>query len=285
MVSRRHPEAEEKRQRPELTCLVPLGDGSYASGSVWRDNLAMGGITVPNTYIESATSVSRSMVTDLTLSGLLGLAFAQPSEIEPAAPTLLDTLTPLLDAPLFTVDLHWHSNGVYEFGKIDSTKYTGEMMYTPLVNNSKYWELAFTGFNVGPSLYWLESEWKAIVDTGTTLMLLQDDLVELYYKNASSVGATYNATLDAYIFPCNATLPDLHIGFDNSYIASIPGKYLNYTDLQELSDFQNCYGGLQAVGSLPFSILGDVFLKSMYTVFDIGGARVGMADKVLNAKD
>lgn len=222
------------------------------------------------------------MVTDTVLSGLLGLAYNQPSQVHPAAPTVLDLLTPLLDAPVFTVDLHWHANGLYEFGRIDSTKYTGDLLYTPLVNDSKYWEFTFTGFNVGGSIYWLESQWPAIVDTGTTLILLQDDLVKLYYDNATDVGAAYNATVDGYTFPCDAALPDLHMGFDNGYYASIPGKYLNYTDMAELGQPGVCYGGLQSVGALPFSILGDVFLKTVYAVFDIGNGRVGLADKELN---
>lgn len=262
--------------------LLTLGDGSSASGSVWKDTVLLGNITVPEVFVESALAVSRSMVTDKVLSGLLGLAYAQPSEILPVAPTFLDLLTPLLDAPVFTVDLHWHTNGLYEFGRIDNTKYTGEMFYTPLINGSKYWEFIFSGFNVGPSIYWLESRWRAIVDTGTTLILLQDDLVKLYYNNATEAGAAYNATVDGYTFPCNATLPDLHIGFDNGYYATIPGKYLNYADMAELGQPGYCYGGLQSVGALPFSILGDVFLKAVYAVFDIGNGRVGLADKVLN---
>jgi aspergillopepsin I len=264
------------------TVLLPLGDGSYASGSVWKDTVLLGNISIPNAIVESAVTVSRSMVTDTVLSGLLGLAYAQPSQVYPAAPSFLDLLTPMLDTPVFTVDLHWHANGLYEFGRIDSTKYTGEMLYTPLVNNSKYWEFTFTGFNIGPSIEWLESKWPAIVDTGTTLLLLQDDLAQLYYANATGVGAVYNATVDGYTYPCNATLPDLHIGFDNGYYVSIPGKYLNYTDMAELGSPGTCYGGVQSVGALEFSILGDVFLKAVYAVFDIGNGRVGLADKPLN---
>ena len=30
-----------------------------------------------------------------------------------------------------------------------------------------------------------------------------------------------------------------------------------------------CYGGCQSRGDLPFSILGDVFLKNVYAIFDV----------------
>ncbi|OIW27596.1 acid protease [Coniochaeta ligniaria NRRL 30616] len=261
---------------------IMYGDGSYASGSVWKDTILLGNITIPDVIVESAVTVSRSMVTDTVLSGLLGLAYSLPSQVYPVAPTFLDVLTPVLDAPVFTVDLHWHTDGLYEFGRIDTTKYTGEMFYTPVTNNSKYWGFTFTGYNIGPSVEWLESEWAAIVDTGTTLILLQDDLVKLYYDNATDAGAAYNSTVDGYTYLCNATLPDLHMGFENGYYVTIPGKYLNYTDMAELGQPDMCYGALQSVGALPFSILGDVFLKAVYAVFDIGKGQIGLADKTLN---
>lgn len=260
---------------------MPLGDGSYASGSVYSDTVTLGNLSIPDVIVESANTVSRSMITDQVLSGLLGLAFSQPSQVYPEAPSFLDTFTPLLDAPLFTVDLHWHTNGLYEFGKIDSTKNTSEILYTPLVNGSKYWEFQFTGYNVGSDLVWLKSHWNAIVDTGTTLLLLQDDLVDLYYKNATGIDAVYNSTVDGYTYPCDSTLPDLHIGFANGQYVTVPGKYLNYTDMAELGNPEMCYGGVQAAGPLPFSILGDVFLKAVYAVFDIGGSQIGLADKPL----
>ena len=80
-----------------LTCAPAPGDGSYASGSVWKDTVLLGNISIPDVIVESAVTVSRSMVTDQVLSGLLGLAYAQPSQVYPAAPTFLDLLTPLLD--------------------------------------------------------------------------------------------------------------------------------------------------------------------------------------------
>lgn len=238
----------------------------------------MGGLTIPNAIVESAVQVSRSMVTDVSLSGLLGLAYKQPSEVEPPAPTFLDMLLPTLDAPVFTVDLHWHDKGLYEFGKIDDAKYNGNLSWQPLINGSKFWETTFQGFNVGPGDQWLVSTWKTIIDTGTTLMLMPDDLVALYYQNVT--GAAYDPIMDAYLYPCNTSLPDLHIGWSNDwYYATIPGKFMNYTDMLDMNDSVNCYGGIQPVSGLPFSIFGDVFLKALYAVFDQGNSRVGFGDK------
>lgn len=250
-------------------------------GGVYTDSVTMAGVTIPNATIESATSVSRSMAHDKVLSGLAGLAYNLSSQVMPAAPALLDQMLPLLDQPIFAVDLHWHTTGLYEFGKISESAYTGNISWIPLNANAKFWEFNFNGFNIGESVYWIDSTWPAIVDTGTTLMLVQYDLTDMYYKQVAN--SQYSGRVGGYIFPCNETLPDLHIGFNvDGYFVSIPGKYINYSPLAEYGDPVNCYGGIQSNEGLPFAILGDIFLKAVYTIFDQGNRRIGLADKPLN---
>ena len=48
-----------------------------------------------------------------------------------------------------------------------------------------------------------------IADTGTTLLLLDDNIVAAYYANVS--GALYNDLAIGFVFPCDATLPDFSI--------------------------------------------------------------------------
>lgn len=257
------------------------GDGSYAMGGAWTDSVTLAGIAVPNATVESATSVSRAMVTDKVLGGLVGLAYNLTSQVYPASPTLMDQMLPLLDQPLFAVDLHWHTTGLYEFGKITDTAFSGNLSWIPLNPKAEFWEINFNGFNIGDSIYWLDSVWPVIVDTGTTLMLLQYDLVDAYYKHVPN--SLYSGRMGGYIFPCNQTLPDLHVSFGNDgYFVSIPGAYINYSSLAAYGDPVRCYGGIQSNEGLPFAIFGDIFLKSVYTVFDHGNARVGLADKALN---
>lgn len=228
-------------------------------------------------------TVSRSLASDDVISGLLGLAYNLPSQVMPAKPTFLKSLEPLLDQSVYTVDLRWHDSGLYQFGTIDHSKHVGEITWVALADDARFWEFPFTRFNVGSSRVWLLSSWRAVADTGTTLILLPADLTQLYY--AEVPGANFNATYQAWVFPCGADLPDFNVGFEvGDWHAVVPGKYINYVALSEYDPGStDCYGGIQENGNLPFSILGDVFLKAVFAIFDKDGARIGFADKILEA--
>jgi hypothetical protein len=50
--------------------------------------------------------------------------------------------------------------------------------------------------------------------------------------------------------------------------------------LWEQVDSQNCYGGIQSWGTgNGISILGDVFLKNVYAVFDVGNSAVKIGQR------
>lgn len=284
--------------------MITYGDGSEASGTAWTDVVNVGGVTVTDAVVESATFASDSLLEDTQLTGIFGLAFALPSHVRPQRPTVLSTLLPLLDQPLFSVDLRWHADGRYLFGGIDAAVYAAEdqLHYVPLSDDARFWEFVFTGYHVAGQGYWYLSHWKVIADTGTTFMLLSTDVVNQYYSQVP--GAVFTAVDEQgdgyWSYPCdlrlnsNATsneLPDFSIGFDNDWFATVPGRFLNYSVLppeaepesdQHSAEPSSCMGALQIVpAGSEFGILGDVFLKAVYAVFDVGNKRIGFARKTL----
>ncbi|KAK4152592.1 putative Endothiapepsin precursor [Chaetomidium leptoderma] len=266
------------------TWMISYGDGSSAWGNIYRDTLSIASITLPNATLESAISASTSLTSDPDIDGLFGLAYGLPSQTTPQQPSVLSALLPHLSLPLFTADLHHHaSSGAYTFGRVDPSRYKRDtaIWYTPLVDNATFWEFPYRGVHVGGQDKWyLHDNFSAIADTGTTLMLLSRAQVRLYYSAVP--GARQNWTVGGvwtYPWGDGMLLPDFEVGFRNGFVATVPGRFMNYTVMPD--DASMCMGGLQEWGYDDWGIFGDIFLKAVYAVFDVGGGRVGFAEKEL----
>ena len=133
------------------------------------------------------------------------------------------------------------------------------------------WEFNASGYQIGTQGF-VASSMDAIADTGTTLLFLPQAVVQAYY--AGVAGGYYEASVQAYIFPCSSKLPTFTFGL-GSYRGVVPGTYMNYGQLTSYW----CYGGIQSQGNLPFSIFGDILLKAQVVVFDAGNLRIGFANK------
>lgn len=113
-----------------------------------------------------------------------------------------------------------------------------------------------------------------IADTGTTLLMLPDAVVEAYY--AEVTGAEDSTQEGGWVFPCDSSVPDFSFGVGDGAI-TIPGDYINWAAVDTTNT--TCYGGIQSDSSIGFAIFGDIALKAAYVVFDGGEGRVGWAQK------
>ncbi|WPH03446.1 Hypothetical protein R9X50_00632600 [Acrodontium crateriforme] len=248
------------------TWSIGYGDGSGSRGIVYSDKVIVGGVTATSQAIEAATSVSSGFSEDTLNDGLLGLSFSTLNTVHPKQQTtFFDTVKSTLAKPLFTVALKHQRAGTYDFGYIDTQKFTGPITYVPVDNSQGYW-----GFTAGSGIG------HAIADTGTALLLVSNgDIVKNYY--ASIKGSHFDDYQNGYTFPCTTTPPDFSIEI-GGYTAVIPGPIMNYAQADYEGEF--CYGGLQIGGtSGGGSIFGDIFLKSQFVVFDqtTSSPRLGFA--------
>lgn len=266
--------SKTSKQLKGATWNISYGDGTGANGDVWLDVVNIGGVKVKHQAVESALELSQSFSEDSAKSGLLGLGFSSLNTVKPnKQQTWFDNIKGSLSKGLFTADLNAGQFGTYDFGYIDKTKYNGDIFYTKVNNTQGFWGVTPTGYKVGSAIN-VPLSFQAIVDTGTSLLLLPDETVEDYYSQVAH--STYSTVEGGWIFPCLTAAPDflLNIG---SYQATIPGAYINYAPSQTRDNY--CYGGIQSAVGLPFSILGDVFIKSQFVVFDSENGRVGFAGK------
>lgn len=262
------------------TWSISYGDGSGASGTVYADtvivgmseiyastgkansNESTGGVTATSQAVEAATSVSAQFQQDVDNDGLLGLAFSSINTVRPTpAKTFFDNVKASLASPLFAVTLKYHAPGTYDFGYIDSSKYTGTITYVNVNTANGFWEFTASGYAVGSGSTTTTSI-DGIADTGTTLLYLPTAVVRAYYAKVS--GSSNSNTYGGYVFPCSTTLPSFTAIIGGTK-HTVPGTYINYAPVSTGSS--TCFGGIQPNTGIGFSIFGDIFLKSQYVVF------------------
>ncbi|BCS26773.1 pepsin-like aspartic protease [Aspergillus puulaauensis] len=252
---------------------ISYGDGSGASGDVYKDTVSVGSITARGQAVESAKKISEQFVQTRNNDGLLGLAFSAINTVQPKPQkTFFDTVKGELDAPLFAVALKHHAPGAYDFGFIDKKKYNGSIAYADVDSSDGFWKFTADSYGVGDGDSNSSSSLTGIADTGTTLMMLDDEVVSAYYDKVSS--AKNDQQAGGWVFPCDTDVPAFTLTIGN-YVAVVPGKHINWAPLTEGSE--TCFGGIQSNQGLGFSILGDVFLKSQYVIFDSRGPKLGFA--------
>ncbi|GJN76363.1 hypothetical protein PLICBS_010476 [Purpureocillium lilacinum] len=258
---------------------IIYGDSSGARGGCGTDEVQIGDLTVKNQAVELATQVSRQFVEDVRTDGLLGLAFSELNAVEPQKQkTLFDNAASSLEQPIICVDLRKGANGSYTFGKCDDTTIDGQLTYVPCNTTQGFWAVKTEEFSVGDGQRQKAAPGThAIVDTGTTLTLAGPELTQSYYKQVQ--GAQFNERQGGITFPCNSTLPDLHLDVNGLYNATVKGENLIFGEIGDGS----CFGGVQPFppsGSRPDTvILGDNFFKSNLVVFNLGNNTVGFATK------
>jgi aspergillopepsin I len=210
---------------------VSYGDESWATGTVCKDTVSIGGATVKNQAFGLPKTVSSSFISDTYSNGLLGLGFSSMNTFQPGPQkTFFDNIAPTLEEPVLTALLRSDGVGEYEFGTIDHSKYSGTLVNVSVDSSSGYWQFDMGFFAVGNGpLQAVTDTPTAIADTGTSLMLVSDQVLEAYY------GAIKHAqifpSVGGYVFPCEAELPKLTVALGDKYQAAIPGSMMKFAEI------------------------------------------------------
>ncbi|KAI1404991.1 acid protease [Hypoxylon fuscum] len=253
---------------------ISYGDGSGAAGNVGTDTVDIGGATVTQQAVELATAVSQSFVDDTNNNGLLGLAFSTINTVQPQQQkTFFDNVMSSLAQPLFTADLRAQAAGAYEFGNVDTSKFTGAMTWVPVNTTQGFWQFTSEQFAVnGGQAQTSTAGAQAIADTGTTLLLADPAVAQAYYAQVD--GAVDDQQQGGFTFPCNSQLPDLQLDVGGT-MATVKGTDINFAQV----DAQTCFGGLQAT-TAGIQVYGDIFFKSNFVAFNGGNNSLGFAQHV-----
>ncbi|KAG8690534.1 hypothetical protein FRC11_010901 [Ceratobasidium sp. 423] len=172
---------------------VRYGDGSSASGVVYLDTIVIGDITVENQAVEVARELSDDFLA-AGCDGLVGLGFPRLNQVQPnPQKTPMENMIEqgVIKDPIFTVKLDKRdSRGFYTFGFIDETVHCSKFYWQEVNKENGWWEVPSAYIKIGEEIYDRGPDNTAIIDTGTTLVLLDDDTVDKLYSKIA--GATYD---------------------------------------------------------------------------------------------
>jgi len=204
--------------------------------------------------------------------GILGMAFPVLSVNK--VPTAFSNLYTqgLIDENVFAFYLgnSRSDRGELTLGGLNPDHYTGDITWVPLLA-ATYWEIAMKDVLVGGVSYadTSASYMKAIVDTGTSIMTGPSAQVK---QIANALGAK-EIIEGEYFMKCDAT-ENIEFVIDGNTYTLTPADYL-------IPDGDLCLLGLMALDisapTGPLWILGDVFIRKYYSVFDVANQRVGLA--------
>lgn len=267
----------------DATWKLSYNDNSTAAGTVGTDLLNLGGLKIKNQTIELASELTPSFQ-KVPGDGLLGLAFGFINHVSPLpAATPPENLAAQGNIPqdkqLFTVYLSSYrdakdrdNKSFYTFGFIDKKALRGQAIHYADVDNSQgFWQFPSPTASIGDRQVALFDN-TAVADTGSSLALIDDSICGVIYD--AIPGARYEPIVQGYIFPTNTTLDQLPVVKfavgDQEF--AVQKEDLAYADVG--GGFT--YGGIQSRGDLSFDVLGDTFLKSVYSIFDQGNSRFGV---------
>ncbi|XP_061465760.1 pepsin A-like isoform X2 [Rhineura floridana] len=266
--NRFNPQDSSTYQATSQSVSVTYGTGSM-TGILAYDTVQVGSIEVTNQIFGLSETEPGTFLYYSPFDGILGLAY--PSISASGATPVFDNMMSegLVSQDLFSVYLSSddQSGSFVMFGGFDDS-YSGSLNWVPLSSES-YWQITVDSITMNGQAIACSDGCQAIVDTGTSLLAGPPQGIANVqsYIGASSNGeisCSSMSSLPAIVFTING------IEFPvpaSAYISESQSGYCT-------SDFESISIPTQS-GELW--ILGDVFIRQYYCVFDRANNQIGLA--------
>jgi len=271
---------------------VTYGSGSF-SGSEFLDQVT---ITPGLVIQDQSIGVASSSIGFQGVDGIIGLG---PTDLtldtlSPATSSLVPTVVDnafaqdLIVEYLIAVSFEPTTapavmNGVIRWGGTDSSKFTGNITFTPITTTFPAGEFWGINQSIRYGTTNILSSTAGIVDTGTTLLLIASDAFTRY-QSATGAVLDRNTGLLRLTTAQFANLQSLFFTIGNATFeftanAQIWPRALNTLIGGTANNIYLIVGNLGTpTGEGLDFINGMVFLERFYAVFDTGNKRVGFAN-------
>ncbi|KAG8705493.1 Type I transmembrane sorting receptor [Ceratobasidium sp. 394] len=262
--------SEQTGESAQLT----YGDGSSASGPVYLDTVSIAGVSVTGQKFAAVTSESNSLASN-EADGIVGLGFPGISATHSSSFVENAISQGTVSHPEFSFALNEAGPELYIGGE-NPDKYTGEFTCAPVLEEG-YW-LVEGMAAPSPAQDTQRYSGRMIIDSGTTIIYGREDEVRRFYSGiagAQECDPSACGTAGYWTVPCDK-VPDVVFTFGGKDF-SIPKEDFNLGSSSP--------GGSTCVAALADSrdnsmdawVVGDTYMKGVYSKFDIGNSQVCFA--------
>lgn len=275
-------DAKKSKTYKNYNKTLPLFYGQgRAIGEVSSDSVNIADEQVKDQYFLSV--IKDTDFDNLKADGILGMG---PGYGGSAYPPLMYSMInqKIINESIFSVFLSPDDSDVNScvlFGEVNLKKYAkkdSEIVYMKTLNDG-YWSTRLNSITVKNTKIF-QSSYSAILDTGTSLIMGPEHEINQVLKLIKK-GNNCEYKDDYWFCDCDKTedYPSIHINLSGNEFEIVPENYI-------LKSSGKCRVLIKADKTLNMWILGDVFLRRYYTVYDLGNLRVGIVrstnkDKVI----
>lgn len=254
---------------------IQYGTGSL-EGFISQDTLRVGGIKVDDQGFAESVKEPGFTFALARFDGIFGLGYDTISVQRTVPPFYQMVNNDLVDEKLFSFWLNDVNKGGEEnggelvFGGVDPDHFVGNITWAP-IKRKGYWEIELENIKFGGEYIDLDPVGAAI-DTGSSLLIAPTTVADLINHE---LGAKKNWA-GQYTLDCSAvpSLPEFCFVFAGKDFCLTAEDYVLQVQDQCISGFM----GMDIPEPAgPLWIVGDVFLRKFYSVYDLGNNRVGLA--------
>ncbi|KAG0362262.1 hypothetical protein BG005_006248 [Podila minutissima] len=290
-LRRFNPQRSSSFRQDNRQWAVTYADNSRVSGVLGVDDVTVAGIKVKSQTFGLA-NVNIGSTAAPGVDGILGLGFDSNSEIGDVK-TLVSNMIAQnqIDEAKVSVwlnkaadqDKDLSNGGQFIFGGVDDSLFRGEITYLP-VTSSKDWQITVDKIFIGrKELSVSSSASNAIVDTGSSFILFPDYLATAFHRAIPK--AQFDNKL-GWLIPCN--LANSRTVGDLTFVLGGVPFSVPISDIVILKSEYNGYcmsavdswSELAGHGGQSGILLGDLFIKNQYVVYDYQNRQIGFAEKL-----
>ncbi|KAL2128720.1 hypothetical protein VTI74DRAFT_8722 [Chaetomium olivicolor] len=252
---------------------ITYGSGDL-TGIVGQDTTTFAGLTLDLSF--GLANYTHDDFKHFAFDGILGLAMGAS-----VTGTFLQILKAkkLVNSLVVGMSLNRDSdganNGQVTFGGVDPAKYTGEISYTKVESPAKEagdWAIPLGGVSFNGKSANISSK-EAYLDTGTSFAFAPPDDLAALFQLIPGSSSTKNGDYVEFYIPCDTELP-IHVMFSGVKYEIAAQDWVVKKD--EKTCLSRIYGYEIRANTW---LLGDTFLKNVYSVFDADKMRIGLAAK------